>query len=203
MTKGHPMDSEGHGLRRAVGLVALLNLAYFAVEFAVAVGIGSVSLFADSIDFLEDTSVNFLILVALGWSLARRARVGMALAGMLLIPGVATLWTAWDKFMTPVAHRPGRAGGKPELRVPAGALPTSPREPDTGGLSVGAERRLRQCGDHRGRISHGLAVGVGLTRSNRWPRDCRHERRRRARGLARGPRRTPNGVRLALFIGRL
>jgi Co/Zn/Cd efflux system component len=39
-----------------------LNLAYFGVE--VAVQIGSVSLFADSIDFLEDASVNFLILVA-------------------------------------------------------------------------------------------------------------------------------------------
>jgi Co/Zn/Cd efflux system component len=33
------------------------NLSYFVVEFAVAVAIGSVSLFADSIDFLEDTSL--------------------------------------------------------------------------------------------------------------------------------------------------
>jgi Co/Zn/Cd efflux system component len=100
------METEGNGLRQVVGLVALLNLTYFAVEFAVAVGIGSVSLFADSIDFLEDTSVNILILVALGWSLARRALVGMALAGILLIPGLATLWTAWDKFMTLAAPAP-------------------------------------------------------------------------------------------------
>jgi Co/Zn/Cd efflux system component len=103
------METEGNGLRRVIGLVALLNLAYFAVEFAVA-GIGSASLFADSIDFLEDTSVNVLILVALGWSLARRARVGMALAGMLLVPGLATLWTAWDKFMTPEPGRVFAAG---------------------------------------------------------------------------------------------
>jgi Co/Zn/Cd efflux system component len=54
-------------LRRAVLAVALLNLSYFGVEFAVALSIGSVSLFADSIDFLEDTSLNLLILVALGW----------------------------------------------------------------------------------------------------------------------------------------
>jgi Co/Zn/Cd efflux system component len=39
-------------LRRAVLVVAVLNLAYFGVEFAVALAIGSVSLFADSIDFL-------------------------------------------------------------------------------------------------------------------------------------------------------
>jgi Co/Zn/Cd efflux system component len=46
--------------------VAALNLAYFGVEFAVALKIGSVSLFADSVDFLEDAAVNFLITVALG-----------------------------------------------------------------------------------------------------------------------------------------
>ena len=90
-------------LRKVVILVASLNLAYFGVEFGVALAIGSVSLFADSIDFLEDTSLNFLIAVALGWTAIKRARLGMALAGILLIPGVATLWTAWQKFMAPTA----------------------------------------------------------------------------------------------------
>jgi Co/Zn/Cd efflux system component len=89
-------------LRRAVLAVALLNLSYFGVEFAVALSIGSVSLFADSIDFLEDTSLNLLILVGLGWSARNRARLGMALAGLLLVPGLATLWTAWGKFLAPV-----------------------------------------------------------------------------------------------------
>ncbi len=93
-------------LRRVVRLVAILNLAYFGIEFAVARVIGSVSLFADSIDFLEDASVNFLILVALGWTARNRARVGMALAGFLLVPGLATLWTAWEKFNLPVAPDP-------------------------------------------------------------------------------------------------
>ncbi len=90
-------------LRRAVLVVALLNLAYFGVEFSVALRIGSVSLFADSVDFLEDTSVNLLILVALGWNARNRARLGMALAGILLVPGLATLWTALQKFSSPVA----------------------------------------------------------------------------------------------------
>jgi Co/Zn/Cd efflux system component len=91
------------GMRRTVRLAAILNLTYFGVEFAVAVAIGSVSLFADSIDFLEDASVNLLILVALSWTARKRARVGMALAGILLVPGLATLWTAWEKFNLPVA----------------------------------------------------------------------------------------------------
>jgi Co/Zn/Cd efflux system component len=93
-------------LRRVVAVVAALNLAYFGVEFSVALVIGSVSLFADSIDFLEDASINLLIFTALGWSVARRARVGMLLAGILLVPGLATLWTAWDKVMKPVAPEP-------------------------------------------------------------------------------------------------
>ncbi|MFG1209227.1 cation transporter [Xanthobacter flavus] len=94
------------GLRRTVLVVALANLAYFGVEFAVALAIGSVSLFADSVDFLEDASVNLLIFVALAWSARARAKVGMALALILLIPGLATLWTAWDKFLDPVAPQP-------------------------------------------------------------------------------------------------
>jgi Co/Zn/Cd efflux system component len=86
--------------------VAALNLGYFGVEFTAALAIGSVALFADSIDFLEDASVNLLILLGLGWSLAARARLGMLLALILLAPGVATLWTAWEKFNTPVAPDP-------------------------------------------------------------------------------------------------
>jgi Co/Zn/Cd efflux system component len=99
-------DPISRNLRKVVRLVMALNLGYFGVEFAVALAIGSVALFADSIDFLEDASVNFLIFVALGWSATRRARVGMLLAGILLIPGLATIWTAWEKFNLPVAPDP-------------------------------------------------------------------------------------------------
>ncbi|MBZ9953274.1 cation transporter [Mesorhizobium sp. BR1-1-15] len=100
------MQTQDIGLRRVVRWVALLNLGYFIVEFAVASAIGSVSLFADSVDFLEDASVNLLILVALGWGARSRARVGMALAAILLVPALATLWTAWVKFNLPVAPSP-------------------------------------------------------------------------------------------------
>ena len=91
-------DADAQALRRTVAWVALLNLSYFGVEFSVALAIGSVSLFADSIDFLEDTALNLLILLALGWSLQARARVGLLLAALLLVPGLATLWMAWLKF---------------------------------------------------------------------------------------------------------
>lgn len=93
-------------LRQTVLLVALLNLAYFGIEFSVAIAIGSVSLFADSVDFLEDASINLLIAVAIAWSPVARARVGMALAAILLLPVLATLWTAWQKFSVPVPPAP-------------------------------------------------------------------------------------------------
>jgi Co/Zn/Cd efflux system component len=94
-------------LRRAVTLVAALNFAYFFIEFTVALNIESVSLFADSVDFLEDTAVNLLILLALGWSARKRATVGMVAAVILLVPGIATVWTAWHQFATPVVPEAG------------------------------------------------------------------------------------------------
>jgi Co/Zn/Cd efflux system component len=102
------MTSPAHAtpLGRAVLLVAGLNLGYFGVEFAVATAIGSVSLFADSIDFLEDASINLLILLGLAWSAPRRAVLGKVLAGILLVPGLATLWTAWDKLWLPLPPAP-------------------------------------------------------------------------------------------------
>ncbi len=87
--------------RRAILLVASLNLAYFVVEFAVARAIGSVSLVADSVDFLEDGALNLLIFFAAVWSVRRRARVGHVLAVIILVPALATVWIAIAKIANP------------------------------------------------------------------------------------------------------
>ena len=96
------MDNET-ALRRTLGWVVALNLGYFFVEVVVALLIGSVSLFADSVDFLEDTAVNTLILLALGWPLARRAKVGKLMALIICAPAVAALVMAIVKFRDPEA----------------------------------------------------------------------------------------------------
>jgi Co/Zn/Cd efflux system component len=93
-------------LRITVLLVAALNLGYFFVESGVALAIGSVSLMADSVDFLEDTAVNLLIFIALGWSMTARARVGKAMAFIILVPAAAAAWQAFSKFGDPVAPDP-------------------------------------------------------------------------------------------------
>ena len=90
------------GLRRALRFVAIANLVYFGVEFAVALSIRSASLIADSIDFLEDASVNFLILAALNWAPRVRARIGLVLAALVVAPcllsATAAAAIAWPTF---------------------------------------------------------------------------------------------------------
>ena len=121
------------------------------------------SLFADSVDFLEDASLNFLIAVGLGWSAENRARLGMVLAAVILVPVAATLWSAWQKFSLPVPPQPvpltlTGAGAflvnfacaflLGRFRHRSGSL-TRAR------LSVGPQRRARQCRHHRRWPAHG------------------------------------------------
>lgn len=105
-TETENIHSTNPRLRATVAVVAGLNLAYFGVEGLVALAIGSVSLLADSIDFLEDASLNLLVFLALAWSAAARASLGRLLAAIILVPGMATLWTAWTKFGSPLVPDP-------------------------------------------------------------------------------------------------
>lgn len=70
-------------LRQTVLIVALLNLAYFGVEFVAALRAGSVSLLADSADLLEDAAINLLIFFALVWTATRRAEGSLTRAAFL------------------------------------------------------------------------------------------------------------------------
>ena len=97
------MHIDAGQLRRAVVIVATLNFSYFFVEFAVALAAGSVSLLADSVDFLEDTAINLLIFVASGWPLARRAAMGKAMTLIVLGPAAVAGWEAIQRFSDPVA----------------------------------------------------------------------------------------------------
>ena len=87
--------------RKLVLLVALINLIYFVVQFAVALTIRSVALMADSIDFLEDAGVNILIagVIALGFSF--RMRIGKFMAAAMLLPSVFAIWHVIQQFSEP------------------------------------------------------------------------------------------------------
>jgi Co/Zn/Cd efflux system component len=98
---GAPFDPRR--LRRVVLIVAGLNFAYFFVEFIVAMAAGSVALLADSVDFLEDTAVNLLIFLALGWQLRHRALMGKVMAVVILGPAALAGWEAVQRLADPVA----------------------------------------------------------------------------------------------------
>jgi len=103
MTLQHKQDAQ---FAKSVLFVAFANLTYFFVEFIAANNIHSSSLFADSIDFLEDASINILIFLALGWSIKNKARLGKCLAMILVIPALAFLYTIWQKFNMPSVPDP-------------------------------------------------------------------------------------------------
>jgi Co/Zn/Cd efflux system component len=103
MTLQHKQDAQ---FAKSVLFVAFANLTYFFVEFIAANNIHSSSLFADSIDFLEDASINILIFLALGWSIKNKAKLGKCLAVILVIPALAFLYTIWQKFNMPSVPDP-------------------------------------------------------------------------------------------------
>ncbi|HEY1736464.1 MAG TPA: cation transporter, partial [Methylovirgula sp.] len=100
-----PRSGDAH-LVSTLRVVIFLNLAYFVIEIAVALAIGSVALVADSVDFLEDTAVNCLILAGLRFSPLWRARLGMGLAALLLLPATAGVIMLLHKIASPVAPAP-------------------------------------------------------------------------------------------------
>lgn len=157
-------------LSRVVLIVALANLTYFGFEFAMARNIGSVSLFADSIDFLEDASLNLLILLSLRWSLRNRARLGMLLAGLLVVPAVEFLVTAWQKIHSLAAPSPLRLSvtGLGALAVNFGCALLLARYRHRGG-SLTHAAFLSSRNDVAANLAILLASGVTLFWRSAWP----------------------------------
>lgn len=88
-------------LQHAVIFVSVANLLYFFVEFEVGRRINSVSLFADSIDFLEDAAVNLIVLLSLYLSFRVKQVVSVLLSCLLIVPIGAAFFTAWEKLLYP------------------------------------------------------------------------------------------------------
>lgn len=92
--------------KNAVLLVAVLNLLYFFIEFIAALNIRSVSLLADSIDFIEDALINFLIFFAISLTLAKKAKVSIILSIIMLSPALTALWAIWQQVLYQEPPRP-------------------------------------------------------------------------------------------------
>ena len=128
-------------LRKTVAVVASLNFMYFGVEFLFAQIFDSLALLSDSLDFLEDASINLLILLAMAWSIQARKKVSYVLALVLLMPGMVFAVEAVSRFNKPV--QPDGIGmslvgiGALIVNVYCAALLTS-HKGDVGGLAKAA-----------------------------------------------------------------
>ncbi len=90
-----PSTSTGPAPR--LGALAVLNAGYFTLEALLAVGVGSASLFFDSLEFLE-AGVFFAILgIFPHWSVTRRALATGLVVLPLLIITAASAYTVWPR----------------------------------------------------------------------------------------------------------
>lgn len=89
-------------LKSIVARVAILNLSFFAIEFYFAQRFNSVALFSDSLDFLEDASVNILIFLSFSLAVIWRARLSYIFAFLLLLPGCSFLYNALQQISNPI-----------------------------------------------------------------------------------------------------
>jgi Co/Zn/Cd efflux system component len=81
--------------RRALLLAILLNGAMAVAELVAAVWSRSVALMADAVDFVED-SVVYALARAVGASEPEAVRrFGLAIAGLMMLPGLGALWQVW------------------------------------------------------------------------------------------------------------
>ena len=79
------------GYKRALWAVVLLNVGYGLVEIVGGFLAGSQALKADALDFLGDGLITFLGLLAIGWSLAWRARSALIQGVFLGVLGLGVL----------------------------------------------------------------------------------------------------------------
>lgn len=89
-----PAKDLGHiapGYKRALWIVVLLNVGYGVVEIVGGFLAGSQALKADALDFLGDGLITFLGLLAIGWSLAWRARSALIQGVFLGVLGLGVL----------------------------------------------------------------------------------------------------------------
>ncbi len=91
---------------KIISLVISLNLFYFLIEYYFAQKISSVSLFADSIDFLEDACSNFIALLFMNIAIIYRRYVTYLLLSIFILPAFGAILLILQKINTPIVPEP-------------------------------------------------------------------------------------------------
>lgn len=104
----HDQDiSRSRRYRKILWVALVVNFAMFAVEIGAGLRAGSVSLLADSLDFLGDAGNYAISLWVLGMGLVLRARAAQFKALCMLLFGVGVLGTTiWQQLQGGVPNAP-------------------------------------------------------------------------------------------------
>ena len=102
--------SQSPDYRRALWIVVALNLGYGIAEMFGGFLANSQALKADALDFLGDGSITFLAILAIGWSLALRAKSALLQGVFVGTLGIAVVVTTLLRFSSENSIEAGLMG---------------------------------------------------------------------------------------------
>lgn len=155
--------------KRALWIVVLLNVGYGVVEMVGGFVAGSQALKADALDFLGDGFITFLGLLAVGWSLAWRARSALIQGLFLGVLGLGVLVTTGYRVLVlnqPEAELMGIFGAIALVVNVAAAAALIPHR--TGDANVRAVW-LFSRNDAVGNLAVVIAAGLVAWTGTPWP----------------------------------
>jgi len=165
-------ESKAHrdpSYRRALWIVVILNVGYGVVEMVGGFIAGSQALKADALDFIGDGLITFLGLLAIGWSLAWRARSALIQGVFLGLLGLGVLAsTIWRMIAqtTPDATLMGLFGFVALVVNVLAVLPLLPhRKGDANVRAVWLFSRNDAIGNAAVVVAAGLVTWLGSA----WP----------------------------------
>lgn len=155
--------------RRALWVVVLLNAGYGVIEMIGGVLSDSQALKADALDFLGDGLITLLGLVAIGWSVAWRARAALVQGLFLGALGLGVIATTAYRVISrvqPDAELMGGFGGVALVVNVAAAMVLIPHR--TGDVNVRAIW-LFSRNDAIGNLAVVIAAGLVGWTGSAWP----------------------------------
>ena len=157
------------GYKRALWIVVLLNVGYGIIEMVGGFISGSQALKADALDFLGDGLITFLGLLAIGWTLAWRARSALIQGIFLGLLGLGVLVTTGYRVLVlnqPEAELMGLFGAIAlVVNVAAAAVLIPHRTGDANARAVWLFSR----NDAIGNLAVVIAAGLVWWTGTPWP----------------------------------
>lgn len=165
----HPVGAMSPAYKRVLWAALLINLGMFLLEVATGLKAGSVSLMADSLDFLGDAANYSVSLFVLGMALAIRAKAALVKGATLGLFGLGVLGLTAYNLMAGRMPEPVTMGAVAVLALIANVVVAAMlyrwRDGDANMQSVW----LCSRNDAIGNVAVVIAAGLVAYTDNAWP----------------------------------